>query len=381
MTRQPKVSTLHRHRRAAPRVRYAVVGLGHIAQVAVLPGFAQAKASELTALVSGDPTKLQKLGRQHDVPAVYTYDRYDECLASPDVDAIFIALPNDLHFDFCLRAVAAGKHVLCEKPLALSVRDAEEMLEAARANGVKLMTAYRLHFEPANLSAIELVRSGRLGEPRYFSSTFSYQVTDPDNIRLKWERGGGPVFDIGVYCINAARYLFGAEPEEVTALLANSGDARFREVEETAGALLRFPGGRLASFIVSFGAAEAARYELVGTKGSVTLDPAFEYAVPLEQTVKIGERERTKRFPKIDQFAGELEAFSECILTDTEPEASAREAIGDLRAIEAIFESAETGRAIRLEPFTKKKRPGKRQLKRKPGIDEPTTVHVRSPHD
>ncbi|MBA4138290.1 MAG: gfo/Idh/MocA family oxidoreductase [Opitutus sp.] len=381
MSHRPSAKLSRSTRRPAGPVRYAVIGLGHIAQVAVLPGFAQAKNSVLAALVSGDQTKLEKLQREHDVAAIYDYDHLDDCFASPDLDAVFIALPNDMHFDCCLRAVAAGKHVLCEKPLALSVRDAEEMLEAARSNGVKLMTAYRLHFEPANLSAIELVRSGKIGEPRYFSSTFSYQLTDPNNIRTKWERGGGPVFDIGTYCINAARYLFGDEPEEVTAMLANSGDPRFREVEESACAILRFPRGRLATFTVSFGSAEAARYELVGTKGSIVLDPAFEYSEGLRQTVKIGERESEKVFPKTDQFAGEIEAFSECILNDTEPEASAREAIGDLRVIEAIFESAETGRTISLEPFTKKTRPGKEQVKRKPGIDEPKTVRVRSPHD
>lgn len=381
MTRRTEQTSSAPARRTTGRIRYAVIGLGHIAQVAVLPAFAQAKKSELVALVSGSDSKLEQLQRRYDVEHLYDYEHLDDCLASPEIDAVFIALPNDLHFDCCLRAVAAGKHVLCEKPLALSVRDAEEMLEAARSNGVKLMTAYRLHFEPANLSAIELIRAGKIGEPRYFSSTFSFQVTDRDNIRLKWERGGGPVFDIGTYCINAARYLFGDEPEEVSAMLANSGDPRFREVEESACVIMRFPRGRLATFTVSFGSADAARYELVGTKGSVVLDPAFEYSTGLKQTVKVGERATQKEFPKLDQFAGELEAFSECILHDTEPEASAREAIGDLRVIEAIFESAETGRTISLEPFTKKSRPGKQQLKRKPGIDQPKTVHVRSPHD
>jgi predicted dehydrogenase len=382
VTRQTKSRPAARRASAGRRqIRYAVVGLGHIAQVAVLPAFAQARNSTLAALVSGDDRKLAQLSRRYGVEHVYDYDQLEECLASPDIDAVYIALPNDMHFDCCLRCVAAGKHVLCEKPLALSVRDAEEMLEAARSNGVKLMTAYRLHFEPANLSAIELIRAGKIGEPRYFSSTFSFQVTDSDNIRTKWERGGGPVFDIGTYCINAARYLFGDEPEEVSAMLANTGDPRFREVEETASAILRFPRGRLATFTVSFGSAEAARYEIVGTKGSIVLDPAYEYSTGLKQTVKIGERESEKEFPKLDQFAGELEAFSECILNDTEPVASAREAIGDLRVIEAIFASAETGRTISLEPFSKRRRPGKRQLKRKPGINEPKTVHVRSPHD
>lgn len=376
--RRPRQSNRSRRR----KVRYAVVGLGHIAQQAVLPGFLRTQNSEIAALVSGDPEKLTGLQREYDVPAVYDYAQFDHCLDSGDIDAVFVALPNDMHFDCCLRALHAHKHVLCEKPLALSVRDAEEMLDAAEQNGVKLMTAYRLHFEPANLSAIELIQQGRIGEPRFFNSTFSYQVTDPENIRLQWARGGGPVFDIGVYCINAARYLMADEPEEVTAVLANTGDQRFREVEETASAILRFPGGRLATFTVSFGAADSARYELVGTKGSIVLDPAYEYSMGLQRTVKIDERERTREFPHVDQFAGELEEFSACVLEDREPEASAREAIGDLRVIEAIFESAESGRAVRLPPFTRRHRPSPEQVRRKrPRKTEPHTVNVDAPHD
>jgi len=184
----------------ARRVGYAVVGLGHIAQVAVLPGFASAKNSHLAALVSGDRRKLQTLARRYDVPGQFMYDQFEECLADPAVDALYIALPNDQHCDCAVRGAEAGKHLLCEKPLALNAREARRIIDAAKANRVKLMTAYRLHFEAANLATIELVRSGKLGEPRYFNSSFSYQVTDPDNIRLSYERGGGPVYDIGIYC-------------------------------------------------------------------------------------------------------------------------------------------------------------------------------------
>ena len=374
-SRSPARSTRRR------KVRYAVVGLGHIAQTAVLPGFAKARSAEIAALVSGTPAKLEKLQRQYDVPRVYDYAHFDECLDSPDIDAVFVALPNDMHLDCCLRALHAHKHVLCEKPLALSVRDAEEMLDAARQNDVKLMTAYRLHFEPANLSTIDLIKQGRIGEPRYFNSTFSYQVTDPDNIRLQWARGGGPVFDIGVYCINAARYLMSDEPEEVSAILANTGDKRFREVEEIASAILRFPGGRLATFTVSFGAADSARYELVGTEGSIVLDPAYEYSMGLKRTVKVDERTQEREFAQVDQFAGELEEFSECILANREPEASAREAIGDLRVIEAIFASAESGCVVQLEPFERRRRPSGKQVRRKSATEAPRPVHVDSPHD
>jgi glucose-fructose oxidoreductase len=362
-------------------VRYAVIGLGHIAQVAVLPGFAHARNSELTALVSGEPEKLKKLGKKYRVTNTYGYEHYDECLRSGLIDAVYIALPNDLHRDYAVRAAEAGIHVLCEKPLAVSVRDGEAMLKAAVKNHVKLMTAYRLHFEPANLNAIELVRLGKLGEPRYFNSTFSYQITDPDNIRLQSERGGGAIFDIGTYCINAARYLFADEPTEVFAMSVNSGDPRFKEVDETTSVMMRFPKERLATFTVSFGASTSGRYELVGTKGSVTLDPAYEYSSALEQTVMINDKAREKKYPRTDQFGGEIEAFSEWVLDRCDPEPSAAEGIADLRIIEAIHRSIRTGRTVKLAAFRKSERPDRSQEKRKPAVKEPEIVKVDSPHD
>lgn len=368
---------------AAPRrIRYALVGLGHIAQVAVLPGFAQAKNSELAALVSGDRKKLAALKKKHGAPKTYLYDKFEDCLADPAIDAVYIALPNDLHLDCALRAAEAGKHILCEKPLATRATDARLMQRIAAERGVKLMTAYRLHFEPATLATIELVRSGELGETRYFTSSFSYQVTDKDNIRLQYERGGGPIYDIGTYCINAARNLMLDEPMEVSAMLARTGDKRFDEVEETAAVTLRFPRGRLASFVVSFGASSVSRFELVGTKGRVVLEPAYEYSEALRQVITLEEEKpKQKTFSHTDQFGGEIEAFSRCILENKEPEPSAEEGVADLRVIDAIFASDETGRSIRLKPFGRSKRPRPEQKKEKPAVQEPKLVRVDSPHD
>lgn len=367
---------------ASRKIRYALVGLGHIAQAAVLPGFKQAKNSEVTALVSGDRKKLATVKKKYGIAKTYSYGKFDDCLADPEIDAVYIALPNDLHLDCALRAAQAGKHLLCEKPLALHAADARLLRRVAADRGVKLMTAYRLHFEPATLATIELVRSGELGETRYFTSAFSYQITDPNNIRLKLERGGGPIYDIGTYCLNAARYLMEDEPMEVSAMLARTGDKRFDEVEETAAVLLRFPRGRLATFVVSFGAARVSRLELVGTKGRVSLDPAYEYSEALKQVKIIGEgKPEEKVFMHTDQFGGEIEAFSRCILEDKEPEPSAEEGLADLRVIDAIFASAESGRSIRLKPFGRSKRPAKEQAKGKPAVKEPALVRVDSPSD
>jgi predicted dehydrogenase len=362
-------------------IGYALVGLGHISQVAVMPGFAHARNSRLVALVSGDRKKLQKLGKEHGISDLYSYEEFDDCLANPAVDAVYIGLPNDQHYEYVLRAARAGKHILCEKPLALTATEARLMIQAARDNDVKLMTAYRLHFEPANLATIELVRSGMIGEVRYFNSSFSYVLEDDDNIRLQFAHGGGPMYDIGVYCINAARYLMRDEPLEVSGMLARSDDPRFHEVEETAGAVLRFPRGRLASFVVSFGAAEAARYEIVGTKGRIVMEPAYEYSEGLKQIVTIDGKTHEKEFARTDQFGGEIEAFSECIIHDREPEPSGEEGLADVRIVEAIFASDAKGRTIRLPALTKATRPTAAQLKRKRAVKKPKTVNVDSPHD
>src|SRR5262245_9626467 len=184
------------------KIRYAVVGLGHIAQVAVLPAFAHAANSQLAALVSDDPQKLKILSRRYQVDQVFSYDEYEDCLRSGAVDAVYIALPNHLHAEYSIRAARAGIHVLCEKPMAVTEKECRAMAQAAERGGIKLMIAYRLHFEKANMTAVTLVRSRKLGEPRFFTSEFSLQVR-PDNIRTDKEKGGGTLYDIGIYCINA----------------------------------------------------------------------------------------------------------------------------------------------------------------------------------
>jgi predicted dehydrogenase len=332
------------------RIRYGVVGLGHIAQVAVLPAFAQAKKnSQLTALVTHDPKKARKLSSKYRVPAVYDYEHYEDLLNADVADALYICLPNHLHTDFAVRALRKGIHVLCEKPLALSETDCRAIADAAASSGAKVMTAYRLHFEQSNLKALDLCKRGKLGELRYFSSNFSYQVKDPGNIRLRQETGGGPVWDIGVYCINAVRTLFQSEPESVFAFAARNADKRFTEVDEMLSAVLRFPGDRLASFTCSFGADTAGSYEVYGTKGGLRLENAYEYATARElYLLKDGEVTKKTRFKKADQFAPEIAYFSNCILQDKDPEPSAEEGLKDVRVVEAINRSIETGLPIHL---------------------------------
>lgn len=357
-------------------IRYGVVGLGHIAQAAVLPAFAHARRnSRLVALVSDDRTKRRELSRRYKVDHVCGYDGYGSCLEQ--VDAVYIALPNAQHAEYTVRAAEAGVHVLCEKPMAVTVRECRRMIDACAANGVKLMVAYRLHFEEINLKAVELVRRGAIGVPQFFNSSFSMTVRR-NNIRTKRAMGGGTLYDIGVYCINAARYLFRAEPVEVMALSVNRGGKKLREIDECTGALLRFEGERIAAFVTSFNAADVASYRIVGTKGQLRVDPAYEYAEGLACELTIDGKTTRQRIGKRDQFAPELLYFSDCIVKNRQPEPSGAEGLQDVRIVQALHASAATGRAIKIPPFARTKRPSARQRIRRPGIRKPRLVKARS---
>ena len=362
-----------------PRIRYAVVGLGWIAQSAILPAFANArKNSELTALVSDDETKLKALCRRYGVEKRYSYDQYGRCLEDPDLDAVFIALPNTMHRAYTEAAARAGKHVLCEKPMAMTETDCQAMIDTCRDADVRLMVGYRLHFEKANLAAVELAQSGRLGELRLFDSVFTQDVEE-GNLRLRGTEGG-PLFDIGIYCLNAARSIFRAEPLEVSAWHeSRAADMRFAEVAEMTAARLRFPGARLAQFVCGFGASPVSRFEVVGTKGVLRVSPAFDIAEDLVHSVTINERTTTTSFPARDQFAPELLEFSDCIQTGREPEPSGEEGLADVRVLEAIDESARTGRPVKLAHFGRARHPDMSQEIRRPLGRKPELVHTESP--
>jgi predicted dehydrogenase len=368
-------------KRSPRRLRLAVVGQGHFAQVAILPALRHTRHAELAALVSGDPDKLAFLGDKYRVPADRraSYEDYEQLLARGDLDAVYLALPNDLHADFAIRAARRGLHVLCEKPLAPSVEECEAMIEACAESGVKLMTAYRLHFEAANLAAVDAVTRGELGEPRIFHSVFTMQVRE-GNIRVQPRPGAGPLFDLGVYCVNAARYLFRDEPEQVLATATeHRADPRFAHVEDTVAATMRFPGDRLATFVASFGAADRARYELIGSEGYLALENAYEYAADaMTLTVERRGRRRTQKLEKRDQIAAEIEYFARCVLEGVEPEPSGLEGLIDVRVMLAIQEAAHSGRVVSLDPGHPPRRPEPGQALRVPAHGVPETLHVES---
>jgi glucose-fructose oxidoreductase len=357
-------------------IGYAVVGLGSIAQMAVLPAFQHAKKnSRLTALVSDDPVKLKKLGKRYGVSLLYSYEQYDQCLKSDEVDAVYIALPNTMHSEYAARAARVGVHVLCEKPMATNAKECDRMIDEAKKNKVQLMVAYRLHFEKSNLDAVKLINSGKIGAPRYFRSSFSRQIEKGD-IRLKDSLGGGSVWDMGIYCLNAARYLFKAEPTHATAVSASGADPRFTQVDEMTSVILQFPGGRLATFTSSFGASDTSSYEVVGTKGVLKMEPGYDYALGLKRTLTINGKPHIKSFSKTDQFAPELIYFSNHVLNGTSMEPSGVEGRTDVKIIEAIYESAKTGRTIEIEKFAHADRPSPKMEMTRPPVDKPELVHV-----
>ncbi|HEX5216829.1 MAG TPA: Gfo/Idh/MocA family oxidoreductase [Vicinamibacterales bacterium] len=365
--------------RGKGKVRYAVVGLGYIAQSAILPAFAHARRnSSLHALVSGDPVKLRALGDQYDVAVRGSYDELEQCLG--EVDAVFIATPNSEHADHCVRAANAGVHVLCEKPLAVTEADCDRMMRACADAGVKLMTAYRLHFDPLMLDVLKQIRSGRIGTLRYVSASFSMQAK-PDGIRTRPETGGGTLYDLGVYCINAARMVFAAEPVQVFAYAIDGGSARMPGVDQTTAAVLRYDDERVASFVTGFSSADVSSLRIVGSEGDIHMEPAFEYAEPLKYTLTAGETTIKKRGRKRDQFAAELLYFSDCIRQDREPEPSAEEGARDVTIVERLYESARRNESIALRPFAPEPGPERRQaIDRPPVPRQPDLVHADKPH-
>jgi len=362
------------------KVRYAFVALSDIAQEAMLPGVAHTGNSEVTAFVTSDPVKAREVGKQYGVETTCGYDGFEALLCSGKIDAIYLSTPNWRHAEFAVPALKAGIHVLCEKPLEISMEKAQPIVDAARASGAKLMVAYRLHFEPATLDTIERIRDGELGELVMFTSCFA-QMVDPENHRVKNGALAGPLIDMAPYPINAMRYLFGDEPTEVvSAVGSRHPESRFGDLDDTVAATLRFPGGRIGQFIVSYYANSVGSLVIAGTKGSIQLDPAFTFGAGLEQWRTIGDKKSHETFKATDQFGGELRYFSDCILDAVDPEPGVEEGLADLRVTDGIQRALESKRPQALPPFERTRRidPSK-QRQTLSLVSPPDLVRVKSP--
>lgn len=333
------------------KIGYAIVGLGSYADV-ILPRFAECRHSRLVALVSGSQEKARRYAARYGVPesGLYTYGSFDRIRDNPDVDIVYVILPNGLHHEYTLRAAAAGKHVLCEKPMANTAAEAEEMIAACRAAGRKLMIGYRSHFEANNREAMRLARSGELGAARIVTADHGFNIGDPTQWRLnRTLAGGGSLMDIGIYSLQAARYLTGEEPVAVSAVESTDrSDVRFREVEDTINFQLTFPSGVVANCVSTYGS-HHNRYRFVGASGWLDAEPATSYE---GNRLRLHREWRTVDHPapelELNQFSGQLDHLSQCVMSDSEPIVPGEEGLRDMRIIEAIYRSAREGRTVRL---------------------------------
>ena len=318
------------------KIRFAVIGAGWISQEAFLPAVSQTGNAEVTAIVSSDAGKAAKLAAFHGIPSVYDYSQFDVMAKSGAVDAVYIATPNSSHCEYAVRAARHGLHCLVEKPLATTAADSETMIDAARKAGVFLMTAYRLHNDPATIKAMELVRQGAIGEVRHFSSVFSFQLA-AGNHRLQPGHWGGPLQDLGVYCLNAARHVFGTNPLRVSAMSSfGNGDPRFKDVEEGLTVALEFPGSRLAQFYVGFGTDAMDMYQILGTKGSITLWNGYRFEMARRLAVQRNDSTEKTNFERTDNFSGMIAYFADCIRENRNPLPDGEEGLADMQVLAAI---------------------------------------------
>ena len=332
------------------KLGWAVVGLGSLAINQILPAFAKCEKSKVVAFVSGHRDKADKLAARYGVEAanIYNYENYDSIKDNPAIDVVYVVLPNSMHAEYTVRALKAGKHVLCEKPMANTPAECEQMIAAATAATRKLMIAYRLRYEPFNNALIKVARDQEFGRTRVILAEAGFPIGDPTQWRLnKKMAGGGSLMDIGIYALNASRYLTGEEPVELNAMLDTTpNDPRFREVEENILFQLRFPSGVIANCTSSYGA-PFNRFRVVGTNGWAELEPALIYS-GLRMRASGGGKIEERQPAVIDHFAAEMDHLSDCVMTDKPPLTPGEEGLKDMRIIGAIYQAAAGGGTVKL---------------------------------
>jgi predicted dehydrogenase len=333
------------------KLGWAIVGLGSLAINQILPAFAKCEKSRVVAFVSGHPDKANKLALRYGVSSknIYTYQNYGALKDNPDVDVIYIVLPNGMHAEYTVRGLEAGKHLLCEKPMANTPAECQQMIDAARKANRKLMVAYRCRYEPYNQEAIRISRSQELGPTQMILADMGFKIGDPNQWRLnKVLAGGGALMDIGIYALNASRYLTGEEPTEVNAMIYSTpGDPRFREVEEHINFQLRFASGILANCSSSYGYFHQSHFRVMGTEARLGMDPATWYS-GLRMWVERDNSIEERSLPVVDHFAAEMDHMSDCVMHNTQPLTPGEEGLRDLKIMTAIYEAAQALKTVRL---------------------------------
>jgi predicted dehydrogenase len=334
------------------KVGFAVVGLGNIAQTAVLPAFHRSHRARLVALLSGDKKKASRLAREFSADSAYSYEEYATCLADPNVNAVYIATPQGEHEPFAVEAAAAGKHVLCEKPLAATIDQALRMIAACRKHGVLLMTAYRKFFEPSTVYLKKLIRDQALGRIDVIHTAFSElngTATSPAWLRNAKLAGGGPLMDLGVYCVNTSRWLVDEDPVAVSAQSWKHDASRFREVEEGVAFRMNFASGLVVQGSSTYSSVMSSFLSVQGSKGWALLAPAFTFEHARNLVGNASGRSIHRTFKIVDEFAPQLDAFAAAIQTGTAVEADGIQGLRDLSIIAAIYEAARTQTTVRVK--------------------------------
>jgi predicted dehydrogenase len=326
------------------KLGYCIVGLGRISMQHFMPATKTSDRARVVALVSGHRDKADKEAEKYGIPAknIYSYDNYDAIADNKGIDAVYIALPNSMHAEYTIRAAKAGKHVLCEKPMATSVRDSQEMISACRKANRKLMIAYRCQFEPLNLRAIQMIRDGKLGRIQAIESANGFNIR-PNEWRLNGKlAGGGPLMDVGVYSLNACRFLTGEEPGDIKAdSSVIDHDGRFQEVEENLSWTMKFPSGVVASCNTTYGCSMPGFYRVHGSQGMIHMEPAFSYE-GIRLTARIqGEPPIDEPNPERDpaQFVREADHLADCVRENREPKPNGDEGLKDMKIMMEIYKS------------------------------------------
>ena len=331
------------------KIGYCIIGLGRISMDHFMPGTLTSKNSRVTGIVSGHREKALAQAAKYGVPqsSIYTYETMDEMKNNPAIEAVYVALPNSMHAEYTIRSARAGKHVLCEKPMATTVADSQAMIKACKDANKKLMIAYRCHYEPTNLRAMQLIREGRLGKIQAIESANGFNEKAGEWRLDRKLAGGGPLMDVGVYSLNACRYLTGEEPVEFKGYSSViDRDGRFDTVEENLSWTMKFPSGAVASCNTTYGANMNGFYRVHGTMGTLHAEPAFPYQ-GLHLVAQFADPATGKQTsldePNHDadpsQFTSQVNYFSDCILEDKAPKTAGEEGLLDMQYMSKIYQS------------------------------------------
>ncbi|GAB3734651.1 Gfo/Idh/MocA family protein [Spirosoma lituiforme] len=343
------------------RIGYALVGLGHLTLNQILPAFGLCTKSKVVALVSGSPEKMQKVATQYGIKkeSCYSYADYDKLRDNKDVQAIYIVLPNGMHAEYTIRGAQAGKHILCEKPMANTAQECQAMIDACKKADRKLMIAYRIQYEPHNKMVRDMVRKEQFGKVKSIMANNGQNSDNPKHWRFnKALAGGGALPDVGLYCLNTIRFVLGEEPSEVVAYVHSTpNDPRFKEVEEQVNWMMKFPSGVQASCATSYGHHDEKSYKVMADTGWIKMDPAFPYTGLQLETSRAEGTENQIIQHKIadkDHFATEMDHFSDCLLENKVPFTPGEEGLQDQKIMEAIYQSAREGKPVKLPAVGKK---------------------------